>query len=111
MKLRALLLVTLWANGAPALAANVCDKFTSRVVIAEIEGTRCAFAYARCRDGEMGPDGRFTGKLNSREVGRGKVVCRAQFADNARACNDDDSDESRFCWSRRFEVFKPGGLE
>jgi hypothetical protein len=94
-----------------AQAAPVCDRFTSRVVVVTIDGRECAFAYARCRDGEMGPDGRFTGRLLSREVGRGKVACQARHARNAIACNNDESETARFCWSRRDEVFRPGGLE
>ena len=81
------------------------------MVIVTIEGRECAFAYARCRDGEMGPDGQFTGRLLSRDTGRGKVACHARNARNAVACNNDQSEAARFCWQRRSEVFRPGGLE
>ncbi|MGL4324917.1 MAG: hypothetical protein ACRCTD_12840 [Beijerinckiaceae bacterium] len=94
-----------------AQAKPICDRFASRVIIQDIEGRRCAFAYARCRDGEMGADGRFTGRLNSNEIGRGKLVCRAKFAKNAVACLNDNSKEALFCWERLDQVFRPGGLE
>jgi hypothetical protein len=59
----------------------------------------------------MGPDGKFTGKLLSEQVGRGKLACKAKFARNAKACLADESAEANFCWSRLSEAFHPGGLE